>query len=219
MKMIIIFDKRDVTEQLRRHFESLNYVVDIDFDTSKTKEKVLINKYDFVIISCHLQKNNAEMLASSVRKLAPATALLAITEDCELETKIRMLGVCDDVIEYPFSLQEFHARAMAIARRRVPGVSDTYHYKDLVLDVPTFRVTCNGKDIVLRNKEFQLLAFFLRHPGIVLSRPRLLESVWDTHADPLTNTVDVHVRSVRSKLSKLSSCNIQTVIRRGYRFM
>src|SRR5690349_14437819 len=118
----------------------------------------------------------------------------------------RIVGLelgADDYVSKPFSPRELVARIKAILRRTEP----TERERELTLaDVHVKReareVTVDGELIQLTGKEFDLLAFFLEHPGIVLSRERLLDAVWELTYPGGTRTVDVHVAQLRRKLGR-----------------
>jgi DNA-binding response OmpR family regulator len=91
---------------------------------------------------------------------------------------------------------------------------------DIEIDYTSHRITRNGKEIILRNKEFALLEFFLINPEKVLTRNMILESVWDRNASLLSNTVDVHIARLRRKLGDTDEEPIfQTIYCVGYKFV
>jgi DNA-binding response OmpR family regulator len=119
----------------------------------------------------------------------------------EVDDRVRGLQAgADDYVVKPFSLEEVTARLQALLRRR-PATPDTaVSAGDLTLD-PRARVAVRGdRDLGLTRREFELLYFFLRHPGEVLDRARLHEEVWGYTFDPGTNIADVFVGYLRRKL-------------------
>jgi DNA-binding response OmpR family regulator len=90
---------------------------------------------------------------------------------------------------------------------------------DVVLDVQHHIVTRGAKQLILSRKEFTLLEYLMRNAGLLLTRQMILEHVWDTNADPFTNTVEVHIRYLRRKLDEgFKRKLIQTVHGYGYKF-
>jgi DNA-binding response OmpR family regulator len=122
----------------------------------------------------------------------------------------------DDYVTKPFSPRELVARIKAILRRSEPTtVESVLQLGDVVLDLEGREVIVDGREIVLTAKEFDLLAYFLECPGIVLSRDRLLDRVWGVSYPGGTRTVDVHVGQLRRKLGRPQL--IRTVRGAGYK--
>jgi len=131
---------------------------------------------------------------------------------------VQMLELCDDYVTKPFSLEELIARMHAVFRRRKIVQGNVFVIGDLRMDTSKYQVTRKGKPIMLRNKEFSLLEYFMQNEGLVLSREKILEKVWDMNTDPFTNTVDVHIRCLRGKIDEgYKKKLIHTVPRRGYK--
>jgi DNA-binding response OmpR family regulator len=133
----------------------------------------------------------------------------------------RVLGLdlgADDYVTKPFSLRELKSRIRALLRRRsldggVPD--DQYGDPRLVVRRGPMDVALDGKDVKLTTREFELLWYLITSRPRVASRDRILERVWGISSDVETRTVDVHIRSLRSKLGAQI---IETVIGAGYRF-
>jgi DNA-binding response OmpR family regulator len=124
----------------------------------------------------------------------------------------------DDYVAKPFSPRELAARIKAILRRAEQHFGDeVLAARDVVLRRDSREVTVAGAQVELTSKEFDLLACFLEHPGIVLSRERLLDLVWGMTYPGGTRTVDVHVAQLRRKLG--DSEGIRTVRGAGYKLI
>jgi len=124
----------------------------------------------------------------------------------------------DDYVSKPFSPRELAARIKAILRRvEQRNEDEVLAARDIVLRRDSHEVTVAGGVIDLTGKEFELLACFLEHPGIVLSRERLLDLVWGMTYPGGTRTVDVHVAQLRRKLGDPDS--IRTVRGAGYKLI
>ena len=124
----------------------------------------------------------------------------------------------DDYLVKPFSFGEMLARLRALIRRGASERPSVLEVDDLVLDPATHVVTREGTDVDLSPKEFALLEFLMRHAGEVVSRPRILEHVWDVNFDSFSNVVDVYVGYLRRKLEQpFDRPLIRTVRGVGYR--
>jgi DNA-binding response OmpR family regulator len=150
-----------------------------------------------------------------IRARWPVPLVMLTARDEETD---RVLGLelgADDYVTKPFSPRELVARIRAILRRAEPDGEVELELGDVAIDRDAREVRVAGEPVELTGREFELLAFFLEHPGRVLSRERLLEAVWDLTYPGGTRTVDVHVGSLRRKLERPAL--IRTVRGAGYK--
>jgi DNA-binding response OmpR family regulator len=126
----------------------------------------------------------------------------------------------DDYITKPFSPKEALARIRAVLRRSDRGSEAPEVIADgaLRIDVGARRADVSGRDLGLTRKEFDLLVELIRRRGRVLTRERLLETVWGYDYPGETRTVDVHVRRLRQKLGSGVGERVETVVGVGYRY-
>ena len=125
----------------------------------------------------------------------------------------------DDYISKPFGMMELIARIRAVLRRyEKPDKIKEYHVGVLYLCPDRHKIQVNGKQIDLTYKEFSLLCLFCENRGIVLTRSQLMDKVWGLEAEFENRTLDVHIRTLRSKL-KEAGAYIETVRGIGYRMI
>ncbi len=126
----------------------------------------------------------------------------------------------DDYLPKPFEPDELRARLRALLRRGSIGVldNDLLAFGDLELRLKARTLHIGRQHVALSPKEFELITFFARNAGQVVTRMQLLEQVWNLHFDPGTNVVDVHVGRLRRKLEGAGSQAIQTARGEGYVF-
>jgi len=162
-------------------------------------------------------------------RLDPALAgmqiLLVTARSEEIE---RVLGLelgADDYVSKPFSFRELLARIHAIARRCAlpsgsfpiaPSPGNTVSHGPLVVDLDRFVAEVAGEPVDLTRREFELLVYFLRHPGRVLTRKHLVKEVWKQYSSQENRTVDVHVARLRAKIGPALD-GLQTLVGLGYR--
>jgi two-component system alkaline phosphatase synthesis response regulator PhoP len=151
--------------------------------------------------------------------------LVLTARDEEVDKVVGLEVGADDYLTKPFSMHELLARVKALLRRAEMGGSARdlpVHLEsgDLVLDILARRVTRAGQPLQLKRREFDLLTYFVRHSGQVLSRDRLLRHVWGYEDAGDTRTVDVHVRWLRSKIERDPTMpeRLQSVRGIGYLF-
>ena len=137
-----------------------------------------------------------------------------------------MLGLelgADDYVTKPFSIRELMARVKAVLRRVSPQelAPEIYRFSDVEVNMRGNAVLRAGSQVDLSAKEFALLAYFVSHPGVTLSRDRLLDAVWGYENYPNTRTVDTHIVHLRQKLepNPEEPRFILTVHGSGYKFV
>jgi DNA-binding response OmpR family regulator len=121
-----------------------------------------------------------------------------------------------DFIVAPPPVGELTARLFRIAA--TPELTDVRSHDDLVLNTATYQAALAGRPLDLTFMEYELLRYFIEHPGRVWSREQLLSAVWGYDYFGGARTVDVHVRRLRAKLGEQRSSWISTVRSVGYRF-
>lgn len=133
--------------------------------------------------------------------------------------KVQSLDLgADDYLVKPFGMMEMISRVNAVMRRCSPKTPEQKNLKNgsISLNSDTHTVTVNGRRVILTLKEYGLLKLFLANKGMVFSRDRLLDKIWETEYGGETRTVDVHIKSLRKKLGECGSL-IETVRGVGYR--
>mgnify|MGYP001285069348 FL=1 len=226
-KILIIEDTAGIAELERDYFEANGYEVELKEDGKAGLEAALANDYSLIICDIMLPSMDGFQIVREIRTVKE-TPILMVTAKTEEIDKIRGLGLgVDDYIVKPFSPNELVARAKAhIARyERLTNQSQQEEKQVIVCDeleiqLDRRRVMVNGTEVVLANREFELLAFMAQNPGIVFSKDRLLERVWGFEALGDTATVTVHVNRIREKIEPDPNNPkfIETVWGVGYRF-
>lgn len=219
MKILLVEDDPKIARIMKSLLQSHKYVVDV-FDTArKGLKQALMIPYDCIILDLYLPDFTGDTIARSIRVHKKHIPILMVTAESVTAKKVELLDMCDDYITKPFHMEELVARVRAVLRRGKVVNEDILESGDLVMDVKNCSVKKAGREIKLRNKEYKLLEFLLRHKGEVITREQIIDSVWDRHGAALSfNLVDVHVRMLRKKIdtNPKQSC-IQTISGRGYR--
>ena len=151
-------------------------------------------------------------------RLSHIPVIMLTAKSAEYDKVIGLDMGADDYVTKPFGVMELVSRVRAVLRRsgKKTEVHQSMDMDDIHLDRERHVVTVGDTPVELTYKEFELLDYLMRNSGIVLSRERLLEAVWNTDFEGESRTVDVHIGSLRQKLGD-SGKKIQTVRGVGYK--
>jgi len=222
MRLLIIEDELDLTNALARGLRQQGYAVDIATDGEQGWGMAMINDYDLLVLDLNLPGMDGLDVCRRLRSSKPDLLILMLTARDRLEDRVTGLDLgADDYVVKPFHFAELAARVRALLRRDLRVREPLLQCGDLKLD-PVACIVWQGKRrLELARKEFGVLDYLMRHPGEVVSQEALLEHVWDVNADPFTNTVRVHVSSLRRKLGDDADAPryVETVVGQGYRLI
>ncbi len=169
---------------------------------------------DVVVLDIGMPDTNGFEVCRQLRLTVDAPVIMLTARD-DVEDKVRALGLgADDYVTKPFAFDELVARVRAVMRRRSPEHADRLAFADITCDLSAHEVTRGDRAIPLTPREFDLLAYFLRHPRQVLTRDTLVAHVWGYGYGGDTKVIDVYVGYLRTKLGEPRL--IQTIRGVGY---
>ena len=221
-KILVIEDDTSLRDALVYNLRREDYTPIVAADAPSGLAMARRDRPDLIVLDLMLPGGSGLDVCREIRTFStvPIVMLTARGEDID-----RVLGLeigADDYVTKPFSLRELLARIKAHLRRVGYTRDGEAHHLlsrgSLQVDVEARTVTVDGETVTLQPKEFDLLVYFMRNPGVVLTRDRLLSGVWG-HEFVGERTVDVHVRRVRAKLERAHASDpIRTVHGVGYAF-
>lgn len=219
MKILLIEDAEEIALFTKRGLEAELFVVDVAEDGEKGENMALINNYDLIIIDHNLPFKNGIDICKSLREAEKTYPIIMLTAEKDIDKKVAAFNYgANDYLTKPFAIEELVARIRVLLRSKNEDINNQLSFKDVTIDIRRHTATRAQKTLNLRKKELELLEYFLRNPDTILTRSMILEHVWDTNADPFTNTVDVHIRTLRQKLNFDSlEPLIETIRGIGYR--
>ena len=204
MNILIVEDDRQTASFIQKGLVEAGYVVDHAANGEDGLHLALTGNYDALIVDRMLPKRDGLSLIQHLRSTGMQTPVLILSALGEVDNRVDGLRAGgDDYLVKPYAFSELLARLQALLRRVQPQQEQTLlKVRDLEMDLLKRRVTRAGTVISLQPREFNLLEYFMRHAGQVVTRTMLLEKVWDYHFDPQTNVIDVHVSRLRGKVDK-----------------
>jgi len=204
---------------LKRALEEEGHVVDVAADGTDGLWLATENPYGAVVLDVMLPDFDGFELCRRIRGNGQWVPVIMLTARDSVGDRVRGLDAgADDYLVKPFSLAELAARLRALARRDDRPRPVVLAEGDLSLDPAAKRAWRAGTELHLSPKEFTLLELFLRHPGDVLTRSRIIEAVWDFAYGGGSNVVDQYVNYLRRKIdTPFGRHDIETVRGMGYR--
>ena len=220
MRVLVVEDEPDLVDALTVGLRREGYAVDAALDGSSALDRISYTPYDAVLLDLNLPDIDGLEVCRAIRlDEGTRTRVIMLTSRDSIEDRVNGLDEgADDYLAKPFALPELLARLRALLRRHSTAGSAVVEVGGLRLDAARHTAALDDAAIDLTSKEFALLRYFMLHPGEVLASERLLDHVWDEHADPFTRTVRVTISNLRRKLRDAGSEDlIETVVGAGYR--
>ncbi|MGQ9646399.1 MAG: heavy metal response regulator transcription factor [Thermodesulfobacteriota bacterium] len=204
MKILLVEDDKGIARFVEKGLLENGFSVDVAFDGEDGLFLAIHRSYDLVILDILLPKMDGVEILRRMRKMEIQTPVIFLTaKDSEKDVVQGLNSGADDYITKPFSFNELLARIRALLRReKSSGFPQKFQVANLVLEPDKHRVLRGHIKIELTPKEYVLLELFMKHPGQIITRTMISESVWDYHFDSGTNIIDVHVSHLRNKIDK-----------------
>ena len=183
-------------------------------------EELKEKKPDLILLDVMLPDEDGISILTKLKKNPDTNDIPVIISSAKGEEYDKIKGLdtgADDYLAKPFGMMEMISRIKAVLRRSIHAVSSNLTSGNIEMDLNSHIVKVNGEQVDLTLKEYELLKLFISHPGIVYSREALLNKIWEVEYYGETRTVDVHIRTLRSKLMEEGN-RITTVRGVGYRY-
>lgn len=203
MRILVAEDERDMNRIICRKLKAEGYGVDSCFDGGETLDYINMTSYDLILLDIMMPVKNGYEVLKEIRKNGNKTPVLFLTAKDAVEDKVNGLNLgADDYIVKPFHFEELMARIRAVIRRNYGKTTNILKIADLTLNTASHSVQRGGKDIELSAKEFAILEYMMQNKGIVLTREKLEEHIWNYDYQGASNMIDVYIRYIRLKVDK-----------------
>ena len=220
MNLLLVEDETRVADFILRGLRAEGWMVTHAAEAEMALELMDGHSFDVLVLDLMLPGLSGQDLCRKLRARGDHTPILMLSALDALDERVEGLRIgADDYLVKPFEFDELIARIEALARRssRFAEAPDTVMRVGAIsLNLETLEASVDGDPLELTVKEREILKLFLSKPGRVLSRERILNTVWGASEDPLTNVVDVYVGRLRRKLGEHGN-RLQTVRGAGYR--
>ncbi|WP_354315585.1 response regulator transcription factor [Priestia megaterium] len=220
-KVLIIEDEEGLVDFLELELKYEGYLVDIAYDGRAGLDKATNQGYDIILLDLMMPGLNGVEVCRRLRTTKDTPVIMLTAKDSVMARVMGLDNGADDYLSKPFAIEELFARMRVIFRRqennKIVDQKLLLTFKDIELDLESRTVIKEKMLIEVTNKEFELLAIFMRNVNKVLTRDILLEQVWGYDSVVETNVVDVYVRYLRNKLNaEDKELYIQTIRGVGY---
>ena len=204
MRVLLVEDDERIVDFVQRGLKAEGYAVEVARSGLEAIALGTEGQFQVIILDLGLPDLSGRQVCERLRSKGIGTPILMLTARDTVQDKVTGLrSGADDYMTKPFAFEELLARIEVLMRRgggEIKPEIKEWQVADLILNLETHEVRRGETLIDLTPKEFALLECFMRMPGKVLSRTRILEQVWGYSTDPLTNVVDVYIRQLRRKI-------------------
>jgi two-component system, OmpR family, alkaline phosphatase synthesis response regulator PhoP len=218
--ILIVDDEPNIQELAKLYLEKDGYRVELAATGEEAIRKLELIKPSLVVLDIMLPDIDGFDVCREIRKRSEVPVLMLTARKDDIDKILGLELGADDYLTKPFNPRELVARVKAVLRRYAAGQrpGKLVEAGNLQIDLARREVKIAGSPVKMRTKEFELLLAFAQNPGIVMTRERLLEMIWDTDYYGETRTVDIHINHVRDRIAG-ADVSIETVRGVGYKLV
>jgi DNA-binding response OmpR family regulator len=221
MNVLIVEDEKSLAEEIASYLKREGLLCEMAHTGREASELIAVNLYDFILLDLGLPDYEGFDLMREAKQSGSNAAFIILTARGAVDDKVRGLDLgADDYLAKPFALVELMSRIQAVARRKFEIKETNMQIGDFVIDLNSRRLLCNGVEVPMTRKEYDLLHYLVINRNKVLTRTQLYEHIWGNILDDQydSNFIDVHIKNLRRKLNDHApSPWLETVRGIGYR--
>ena len=216
MNILIIEESKTISQLIKRTLESQGFNVTIDNVNFSNRSFIKRKVFEVVVINTNLSKEKTLKILKDIRGIDKDVKIVGLCSHGGWKDKVSFLkNGGDDVVSYPFPIQELIERINSLQRRPKSYMDSSLYIGGYYLDRENYTIKDEDKYIKLRKKEYEVLEYLVRHKDRAISRCELLDHVWDYRDYIGSNTIDVHIKRIRDKLNRKEL--IKTIHGKGYK--
>ena len=218
MHILVVEDERALCDTIVRSLRRQAYSVDFCYNGNKALELIDVERYDLILLDLNLPGTDGMTVLRTLRKTDHETRVLILSARSEVADKVEGLDAgANDYLAKPFHLAELEARIRSLTRRQFTQNDVVLSCGDLGFDTKARTASVAGQALTLTRKETGILEYLLLNKGRPVSQEELIDHVWDNSVDNFSNSIRVHISSLRKKLrAALGYDPIRNRIGEGY---
>lgn len=218
MRILVAEDERSLNRIITKQLASSGYSVDSVFDGADAYDHLAVTEYDGAVLDVMMPKSDGFSVVKKIRAEGNDTPVLFLTARDSIEDRVEGLDLgADDYLVKPFAFEELLARVRVLVRKKSNNSTSIITVDNLTVDTASRKVTRGDREINLSAKEYELLRYLAVNKGIVLSREKIENHIWNYDYEGGTNVVDVYIRYLRKKVDEdFETKLIHTVRGAGY---
>jgi DNA-binding response OmpR family regulator len=222
MKILLIEDEIELRKSIRHYLELEGNLVEIAIDFGQAETKISDFDYDCVLVDITLPQGNGLEIISQLKANKSKAGIIIISAKNSIDDKVKGLNLgADDYLPKPFHLSELNARIKALMRRKNFAGEKTIRLNEIEIIPEERKVLVHNMEVVLTNKEYELLLYFISNRNRVVSKSSVAEHLWGDYVERLENFdfIYSHIKNLRKKLME-KGCEdyIHSVYGIGYNF-
>ncbi|MCI8979932.1 MAG: response regulator transcription factor [Clostridia bacterium] len=218
MRILVVEDEKSLNRVITKRLESEGYSVDSCFDGEEALHFASVGEFDAVVMDIMMPKINGIEVVKRLRDRNDKTPVIFLTAKDSVSDRVTGLDAgAEDYLVKPFAFEELLARIRVMTRKAAGSATNVFTISDLTLDTVSKTVVRGDKNTNLSAKEYEILEYMILNQGIVLSREKIENHVWNFDYSGGTNVVDVYIRYLRKKIDdEYEEKLIHTVRGMGY---
>jgi DNA-binding response OmpR family regulator len=202
LKILVVEDDLSIQRSIGMGLRKFGYAVDAASDGEEALKMVGIHEYDAIVLDWNLPKIDGIDVLKEIRNDKPDIKVLILSARSEVEDKIFGLDTgANDYMVKPFHFRELEARLRALLRRRFIQSDTRLSYGEITIDTALKAVYIENTPIELTKKEYGILEYLMFNKNKIVSTEEIMEHLWDSSFDGFSNSLKVHINSLKKKLS------------------
>lgn len=218
MRILLAEDEVSLNDIIVKTLKKEHYTLDSCFDGEEALDFIRFAEYDAIILDIMMPKKSGLEVVKTLRNEGNKVPVLLLTAKDSIEDRVNGLDAgADDYLVKPFAIDELLARIRALLRRDSGRQDHCYRIANLTVDIDARTVYRDDKEIKLSSKEFSILEYMICNQGVVLTRDKIEQHIWNYDYEGASNVVDVYIRYLRKKIDDdFSPKLIHTIRGTGY---
>ncbi|MDU1763274.1 MULTISPECIES: response regulator transcription factor [Anaerococcus] len=203
MKILIVEDEKILNNTINKSLKDAGYEVESAFDGFDAMEMIEIESYDLIVLDLNLPNMDGMEILKNLRKEDVETKVLILSARSQIQDKVEGLDAgANDFLQKPFHLDELKARVRSLTRRNFIQNNTELSFDKIKFDSKNRTIFIDEKELKLTRKESGILEYLLLNQGRPVSQEELIDHVWDSSVDLLSNSIRVHISALRKKLKQ-----------------